>query len=44
MFIVVTSKLPAASALYSKGMLFANIQIIEIKALGRQIVDIKHPS
>ena len=37
-FIVTTSKFPAASTLYTKGMVFANVHIIAIKALRRQTV------
>ena len=37
-FIVATSKLPAASTLCTKGMVFANVCIIATKALRRQIV------
>ena len=33
-YIVTTSKLPAESTLYTKGMLFAKVQIVAIKALG----------
>ena len=37
-FIVATSKLPAASTLFTKGMVFANVHIIAIKALRRHTV------
>ena len=41
-FIVTTSKLPAASTLYSKGILFANVHIIAIKAF-RWLTSKTHP-